>query len=177
MRWNQLVDPNNHQKGLTAKGLSSFRGQFIYEEANLEGDIDAVISETRENRFCAERRHFINTRSTYPPRGVMIIGIVGATSAGGYTRQSPGMRAPCMVLWQPECRWPKMTNWLWGCWPKTSVIFTFLTFLCGDKNNPIAQSTCHTTSLYNRHKCINSKWKRLYCQSHIRFFNHCDQGR
>ena len=37
-RFNQLVDPNNHQKGLTAKGLSSFNCQFIYEETNLEGD-------------------------------------------------------------------------------------------------------------------------------------------
>ena len=33
-----MVDPNNHQKGLTAKGLSSFNCQFIYEETNLEGD-------------------------------------------------------------------------------------------------------------------------------------------
>ena len=56
-RLNQLVDPNNHQKGLTAKGLSSFRVN-IHEEANLEGDTDAVISTaTRADGFIAERRH------------------------------------------------------------------------------------------------------------------------
>jgi len=48
-----LVDPNNHQKGLTAKGLSSFRVN-IHEEANLEGDTDAVISTaTRADGFIA----------------------------------------------------------------------------------------------------------------------------
>ena len=52
-----MVDPNNHQKGLTAKGLSSFRVN-IHEEANLEGDTDAVISTaTRADWFIAERRH------------------------------------------------------------------------------------------------------------------------
>merc|ERR1740123_2469768 len=54
------------------------------------------------------------------------------------------MRAPCMVLWQPECRWPKKDQLTVRLLTKDKCdtwIFTFLTFLCGDKNNPIAQST------------------------------------
>ena len=64
MRFNQLVDPNNHQKGLTAKGLSSFNCQFIYEETNLEGDaVQMKSSNSNPGRLVLylEKRHFINT--------------------------------------------------------------------------------------------------------------------
>ena len=110
-RLNQLVDPNNHQKGLTAKGLSSFRVNLFMKRPTLKEIQSSLQQLGQTGSLLKEGTN--EHKSTYhisSKRRAMLMVIVGATSAGGHTRQSPGMRAPCMVLWQPECRWPKINQ-------------------------------------------------------------------
>ena len=55
-RLNQLVDPNNQPERSDSQGFIIIQGQFIHEEANLEGDT-VISTATRADGFIAERRH------------------------------------------------------------------------------------------------------------------------
>ena len=141
-RLNQLVDPNNHQKGLTAKGLSSFRVNLFMKRPTLKEIQSSLQQLGQTGSLLKEGTN--EHKSTYHPRGEpcwwsLLAQLLLVVTQGNHQ----GWELHVWCSGSQNAGGQKLTNWLWGCWPKISdKIFTFFS---DDENNPTGLSNLHTT--------------------------------
>ena len=118
-RLNQLVDPNNHQKGLTAKGLSSFRVNLFMKRPTLKEIQSSLQQLGQTGSLLKEGTN--EHKSTYHPRGEpcwwsLLAQLLLVVTQGNHQ----GWELHVWCSGSQNAGGQKLTNWLWGCWPKIS---------------------------------------------------------
>ena len=142
-RFNQLVDPNNHQKGLTAKGLSSFRVNLFmkrptFKEIQMQsslqqlGQTGSLLKEGTWTQVNISKMSHVDWHCW---RNFCW------WSHKAITRDESSMYGALAARMQVAKKWP--TDCEAADQRQVEKIFTFLASFSDDENNPIQSCPAH----------------------------------